>query len=55
MDLSVDIPINVGDGRRCVAIIIFEDTLIEMDEYFQVNIEGTTRSSRVVILDDDGK
>lgn len=40
----------------CIAIIIFEDSTHEMDEYFDVNIEfeGVEQSSRVTIQDDDG-
>ena len=50
--------INLGSGsrnRRCVGIVILNDDQLEGEEYFEVLIEGLGVSTRVTIVDDDGK
>ena len=54
-ELDVDLSLQFGDRRKCVGIVIIEDTVPEPDEFFLVVIEGLGVSTTVIILDDDGQ
>ena len=51
-ELSVEVPLRFGVGRRCVGISILEDSEYEENEMFQVVIEDLRISTQVAILDD---
>lgn len=53
--LHTDIVLTNKRSRECAGIAIYEDKNAEMDEYFEVQIDEFGISTRVVILDDDGK
>ena len=53
--LDTNIPLTLGDQRKCVAIIILEDNMAEEDETFALIIEELGVATSIVILDDDGK
>ena len=51
-ETSVDLPLMVGDERRCVGIVILADSIVEEDKTFDVIIEEFGISTTVTILDD---
>ena len=56
VELRMDMALNVGDTKKCVAIVIYEDQKTEVDELFLVRAEGlgSIVHTEVIILDDDG-
>ena len=53
MEFRSEIALNVGDDRKCLAVVIFEDKQPEGNDSFLISVEelGLTH---VIILDDDG-
>ena len=56
IDFTTILSLNVGDVRKCIAIIIQEDQKPEPDESFLVELEGLEMAMNieVIISDDDG-
>ena len=52
VELNREMVLSFGNQRRCVGIIILEDSITEEDETFQVVIEGLDASTIVTIRDD---
>ena len=56
--ISFDLTVRPSDVRRCVAILILEDSTVEPDESFTVTVslaELILSTTTVTILDDDGR
>ncbi len=54
VELRKGVSLNVGDRRKCVAIIILEDQTLEENEFFFISLNNFEVRAQVTILDDDG-
>ena len=54
IELRSDVTLLAGETRRCISIVIIEDTILEMDETFLVSVQDFGISATVNILDDEG-
>ncbi len=52
-EINRELTLFAGRNRRCIPVIIFEDQEAEIDESFELTIEGMDARTTVIILDDD--